>query len=130
MAGDALILDTCAVLWLGRGDGPLSDAARRRVDAATTVWVCAITGFEIALKVRRSQLVLPLSPREWLRQVIEHHDFSELALSLDLCARSAELPPIHRDPADRLIIAAALEHSLTVVTTDATFGSYGVTVLS
>ena len=48
---------------------------------------------------------------------------------LSACIAAAQLPPIHNDPCDRFIIAAAKLHELTVVTTDEQFQKYGVTVI-
>jgi PIN domain nuclease of toxin-antitoxin system len=130
LAGSDLILDTCALLWLAMGDPALSSAARARIDDATAVHVCAISGFEIGLKYRRGQLGLPLPPVDWLAQVVKHHRLALLPLALTDCVRAAELPPLHRDPADRLIIAAALDRRLPVVTTDGRFAEYGVEIVS
>ena len=52
-----------------------------------------------------------------------------LPLELHACIAAAQLPPIHNDPCDRFIIAAAKLHELTVVTTDEQFEKYGVTVI-
>ena len=49
---------------------------------------------------------------------------------MDVCIAAGELPPIHDDPFDRFIIATAKLNELDVVTTDANFEKYGVTVLS
>jgi PIN domain nuclease of toxin-antitoxin system len=48
---------------------------------------------------------------------------------LNFCITAARLPPIHDDPCDRFIIAAAKLHDLTVVTTDEQFEKYGVKVI-
>jgi PIN domain nuclease of toxin-antitoxin system len=53
-----------------------------------------------------------------------------LRLANEVMFRSTELPNLHRDPADRFIIATALMRSLPVVTTDRRFSQYGVTVIS
>jgi PIN domain nuclease of toxin-antitoxin system len=53
-----------------------------------------------------------------------------LPLDLQLCIAAAHLPGIHKDPADRFIIAAAKLHDPTVVTSGEQFEKYGVTVLA
>ena len=124
-----MILDTCALLWLASGDKKLSRAALKEINEAPAVYVSAISGFEIAIKAAKGTLQLPNPPQEWLDKVIEHHGLAVLPLELNVCMAAAQLPPIHADPCDRFIIAAAKLHDLTVVTTDEQFEKYGVTVI-
>jgi len=53
-----------------------------------------------------------------------------LPLTVDICIAGAELPPLHDDPCDRFIIAAAKLNDLTVVTADRRFGQYGVRTIA
>ena len=124
-----MILDTCALLWLAEGGGELSEAAARRIDAAPVVYVSAITGFEVGIKYRQGRLDLPAVPSDWFAAVLKHHGLEVLPLDLPICVRSTELPAIHKDPCDRLIIATAEIHRLPVVTTDARFQRYGIEVI-
>jgi PIN domain nuclease of toxin-antitoxin system len=128
--GQAMILDTCALLWLASGNKKLSRSTLKQINEAPSVHVSAISGFEIAIKVAKGKLDLPKSPREWFAQVIEHHGLTELLLDAETCIRAAELPPIHDDPCDRFIIAAAKMNDFVVVTKDERFKEYGITVLS
>ena len=54
------MLDTCALLWLAQGGGALSEAALRGIEAAPVVYVSAISGFEIGIKVQKDKLELPV----------------------------------------------------------------------
>ncbi|MST01392.1 MAG: type II toxin-antitoxin system VapC family toxin [Pedosphaera sp.] len=121
-----MILDTCALLWLPSGDPRLTPQARERLAAERTVSFCAISAFEIALKVRDRKLELPLPPARWVRAMVDHYGLTEIPLDAELCAAAAALPPYHRDPADRFIIAAAQRLRLPVVTVDQRFAAYGV----
>jgi len=125
-----MILDTCALLFLASGDARLSRTARDRLAAEPTRWFCAISSFEIALKVRQGKLDLPLAPLQWLREVEGRYGLTEVPLDSALCAAAAELPLHHRDPFDRFIIAAALHLRVPVVTIDEKFSAYGVDVLA
>ena len=129
MAGSSsMILDTCALLWLASGNKKLSRSALNAINEAPVVYISGISGFEIAIKVAKGKLKLPTPPQEWFEKIIEHHGLAVLPLELDVCIAAAQLPPIHDDPCDRFIIAAAKLHDLTVVTTDEQFGKYGVAV--
>jgi PIN domain nuclease of toxin-antitoxin system len=125
-----MILDTCAVLWLGAGGGRLSSAALKEIKQAPEIYVSVISGFEIALKNAAGKLNLPLPPLEWLQQVVNSYSLTVLALDLQTCVKAAQLPRFHDDPYDRLIIAAAKFNNWTVVTTDERFESYGIEVIS
>jgi PIN domain nuclease of toxin-antitoxin system len=125
-----MILDTCALLWLASGGGKLSRRTLKEIQGSSAVYVCAISGFEVAVKAADGKLKLPVPVQEWFKEVIEQHSLTLLPLDLELCIAAAHLPGIHKDPADRFIIAAAKLNDLTVVTTDEQFGKYGVTVLS
>jgi PIN domain nuclease of toxin-antitoxin system len=127
--GGAMILDTCALLWLASGDKKLSRATLKEINEVSAVYVSAISGFEVAIKVAKGKLKLPRPPQEWFEKIIEHHGLTVLSLELNVCIAAAQLPPIHEDPCDRFIIAAAKLHNLTVVTTDEQFEKYGVTVI-
>ena len=125
-----MILDTCALLWLAQGEGELSRVALQRIDAAPVVYISAISGFEIGIKVQKGKLALPARPADWFTAVLAHHNLEVLPLDLEICIRSTELPAMHADPCDRMIIAAAQVHHMPVVTTDPIFAQYGIEIIS
>ncbi len=123
-----MLLDTCALLWLAHEKENLSSSASKRIDDASVLYISAITGFEIGVKFRSNKLILPVPPRLWLETVLEHHDISVIDLDMEICVKATELPPIHKDPCDRFIIATAILHHLPVITADERFGRYGIEV--
>ena len=125
-----MILDTCALLWLAQGGGALSKTALQRIDEALVVYVSAISGFEIGIKVQKGKLALPAPPADWFAAVLAHHALKVLPLELEVCLRLTALPAIHADPCDRMIIAAAQVHHVPVVTTDPIFVRYGIEIIS
>jgi len=125
-----MILDTCALLWLADGGKQLSKEARDRIEDAPVVYVSAISAFEVAVKWRSGKLRLPVPPGEWFQGIVDHHGLAVQALDWDVCIAAATLPPLHKDPCDRFIIAAAKMRRMTVVTGDPVFRSYGIETLS
>lgn len=123
-----MILDTCALLWLAEGT-TLSSSALNKINTAPIVYVSAITAFEIALKYRQGKLDLPAEPRDWFKRVLVHHNLEMIDISLEIALKSTILPQLHKDPADRFIIATALLYKLPVVTKDKKFTGYGVKVI-
>lgn len=125
----AILLDTCALLWLGLGNDRLSLSARQVIEETEVVYVSPISLWEISNKYSGGGLSLKLPPRQWFAKVCEWHKLSILPLSAEAMIRAGELPRHHKDPADRIIIASALEANLTVVTADRRFAEYGVTTI-
>jgi len=121
-----LILDTCALLWLVKGDEALSDAAREAIERASIVYVSAISAWEISLKTAKGGLELPMRPDEWFAMAIDNHNLALAQLDLEILFTANTLPWIHNDPADRFIIATAIKENAAVVTADEKFRSYKV----
>lgn len=124
-----MLLDTCALLWLAEGGNNLSREARERIEAAPAVYVSAISAFEIGLKCRSGKLRLPVPAAAWFESIVDHHDLGILPLDWSVCIAATELPPIHKDPCDRFIIATAKSRRFPVVTGDPIFGSYGIEIV-
>ena len=101
-----LLLDTCTFLWLASDDPQLSRTALEQCRRPENdVFLSALSAWEIAIKNRLGRLPLPepvgryvVSRRKWLQ--VAHLAFDE-----DSAAHDALLPPIHRDPFDRGLVA-------------------------
>ena len=126
---EQLLLDTCGLLWLAAGHRRLSAPARRRIDSATLVGVSAITAWELGLKAARGELKLPMEAEQWFEGVVGHHRLQVFDITPRIAFEANRLPWHHRDPADRLILATARLHHMTVVTADDNFAAYGVETL-
>lgn len=107
----------------------LSAETLARLDQEAIVAVSAISAFEISLKWLARKLQLPVPPREWWNGVVAHHHLEVLPVDETAGFRATELPPIHRDPADRFITATAQHHGAAVISPDARFAEYGVELL-
>ena len=127
---ETLLLDTCALLWLASGSRNLSKSARSAISDAQMVCVSPVSAWEIATMVSRGKIVLPCTAGEWFNAVVRLYDIDVLKLSSDDMLKAAELPWLHKDPADRFIIATALANNFTVVTSDGNFPRYGVRTIS
>jgi len=125
-----MLLDTCALLWLSQGGGQLTPGTLRKLADAPFVYVSAISGFEIGIKYRRGKLELPALPSDWFNAIVLHHDLQVLPLDLEICLNSTQLPLVHHDPCDRMIIATARIYRLPVVTADPVFKEYEIQTLS
>ena len=121
-----LLVDTCAIIWLATGDRKLSQFARDAMRDAELLCFSSISIWEIARLVKAGDLEIPVSPVRLADMLVERYDMNELSINNSIALRSSALPEIHKDPADRFIIATALLNDLTVVTGDHRFEEYGV----
>ena len=123
----AYLLDTHALLWWLSGNQRLSSTARRTIeDAANEIVVSAASAWEIATKHRLGKLPGSEALARDVGGAIASQGFEELAITVSDAERAGRLPGPHRDPFDRMLIAQALAHDLTVVSADTVFGRYGV----
>ena len=65
----AVLLDTCALIWLGFGDESLSLLAKQRIEESEIVYVSPVSLWEISNKYRQGKIELPQVPREWFKNV-------------------------------------------------------------
>ena len=120
-----ILLDTCTLLWLTAKQDQLTTNARNAIGShANSLFISAISAFEIATKVNKNLLELPLPPQEWLNQAIHLHGLTELPIDSEIALYSTQLPAIHKDPADRIIIATAHKYHLYILTPDQHISAY------
>lgn len=116
-----VLLDTHLLLWALGAPARLPPRARRIIRDAD-VYVSAASIWEISIKAALGKL--RADPHEVLA-ALEPAGFLSLPIAGEHAARVANLPPIHRDPFDRLLIAQALEEPMRLLTDDAVLGAYG-----
>jgi PIN domain nuclease of toxin-antitoxin system len=122
----ATLADTHALLWWLADDPRLSDRAREVIAAGELpVHFSAASVWEAEIKATAGKLVLS----DDLLDALEADRFVELPVTARHAREAARLPPLHRDPFDRLIAAQARIEGLTVITGDRKIAEYGVLVL-
>lgn len=89
-----ILLDTCTLLWLADDQSRLSERARELIEQnPDSLFVSAISAFEIGLKSRAGRLALPMDPKEWFRRAIEQHGLLEQPVTWEIAEGSTALPP-------------------------------------
>ena len=115
-----LLLDTQALLWSRLGDRRLGNEARRLIEEAILQENAAVSTFtfwEIAMLHSKGRVDLPSDIRTWRHRLLTE-GLQEIPVSSEIAIRANELTDLHSDPADRIIVATALEgHQL--MTSDA-----------
>lgn len=119
------LLDTCTLLWLTADHTRLSEeVVSVLVRHSEQLFVSAITAFEIGTKHRKGKLELPMEPVRWYEIALLFHQIMEIPVNGRIAARSTQLPRLHADPCDRMIIATAQLRQLTVLTPDSLIRAY------
>lgn len=126
----ALLLDTCAIIWLGNGDrmSPASLSAVQKAAATAEVFVSPISAWEIGYAhadPKKDIHFLP-SPDVWFKAFLMRVGVRLAPFSVMAAIDASALPgTIHGDPADRFLIATARELGAAIVTRDRRILDYG-----
>jgi len=91
-----------------------------RLLSAATIW-------ELAIEVGQGKIALSIPYRKWMETAITDLKLSILPVTVPYAEQQSLLPPHHKDPFDRLMIAQALVEGIPVVSVDVAFDPYGVT---
>lgn len=125
-----LLLDTHAFLWMILADPRMDDSLRDILRSEdNSVWLSVVSIWEIVIKQAQGRLILPGPGAGYAAGHRRRHLISALALEETTARHLAQLPAVHRDPFDRLLICQAIEHDMTLVTTDSRIRQYPIKTL-
>jgi PIN domain nuclease of toxin-antitoxin system len=116
------LLDTHILYWWLVDDARISDEERHMISDAEAALVSTASIWEMSLKRTIGKLKVP----DDLPSQLSRHDFAVLPVHLDHALRVGELPPLHRDPFDRMLVAQAQLEELVIATQDPRIAQYGV----
>jgi len=121
------LIDSHVLLWALLSPERLSGAARSILeDPETTILVSHASGWELTIKSRR----LGLDPiRRFLEEAMKDLAAMWLPIEISHIAAVADLPPVHGDPFDRMLIAQAVCEGVPVVSGDTVFSRYPLSVI-
>jgi PIN domain nuclease of toxin-antitoxin system len=120
-----LLLDTHALLWWLADDPALPSHARKTISSrAHTIYVSAVSAWEIATKYRIGKLPQGGELASRFDSILASESFEPLSISTSHGVRAGLLPGPHRDPFDRMLIAQAHAEGLTLVSNDKIFDEY------
>jgi PIN domain nuclease of toxin-antitoxin system len=123
-----IVLDTHAWIWFASKPEALSKKARNALDAAVkekNVLISSISVWEVALLVKNKRLKLSMDVADWIAKSENLPFIQFIPVSNSIAVKSVNLPPpLHPDPADRIIIATALSNGAPLVTKDKKIAAY------
>ena len=121
-----LLLDSHVLLWALSDVSRLCEGSRDLIaDSNNYVVVSAVTVWELRIKSALGKLSIPGA----LEEAVRRSGFAELPITFDHAKRAAELPPVHGNPFDRMLVAQAQIEQLELVTRDRRLGDYGVRLI-
>ena len=115
-----ILLDTHVLVWLDEANPRLGAGAIEQINIAFqagNAMVSAISFWEVSMLVRKGRIRLDMDLAVWRNDFMEQ-GLIELPVTGEIGIMAAALEQFHGDPADRLIAATALQHSLTLITAD------------
>ena len=127
LAPRRLLLDTHVWLWWQADDARLGPQTRRLLQRASEVRFSAASAWEIAIKMAIGKLMLPKGAD--IGAELENSGFLALPVEVTHAEDVRRLPPLHKDPFDRLLVAQARVEGLALVTVDRQLAAYGIPVL-
>ena len=121
------LLDTHTFLWFVWDSPLLSAPARLLIEEPTNEVLLSIASvWEVAIKAGYGKLTLTQPVQTFFEQQLARNQIRLLPIELSHAARVATLPPHHRDPFDRVLVAQCLTESLTLISVDTILDSYGL----
>ena len=116
-----ILLDTHVWWWSLTEPEYLSNTAVAMIRGAKTDerFIASISIWEFAMMAAKKKIELKISPAKWLSRAIDVSGMTVIDLSPDVAIDSCNLPGVfHKDPADRIIVATARIHNLTLLSKD------------
>lgn len=98
-------------------------------DGDNEIWFSAASAWEIALKAGKGRLLLPEAPREYVLRRLALHGFRALAVQASHALEVYDLPALHSDPFDRLLIAQSRVERLPLLSADPDIARYDVEII-
>ena len=125
-----LLVDTCTFLWILSESPRLSKtAAAAFLDRNNERYLSAASAWEISIKHAAGRLPLPERPDLFVPRLREASGIAPLDIDEDSSLHAGRLPGLHSDPFDRMLVAQAIVHGMTILTPDAEIKQYTVRVL-
>lgn len=125
-----LLVDTQCWLWMSLAPERFSPRARRIVeDTSHTLYLSAASAWEISIKHGLGRLHLPEPPATYVPSRLAALGVHPLAIEPTHALRVSALPPLHRDPFDRILVAQGQEENLVILTADRAIEAYDVDVV-
>lgn len=122
------LLDTCTFLWFLDDNSKLSTKAKDIIEKSNDIYLSIASLWEIAIKKSIHKLDIEESIID-LGNICIQYNITILPIKIPYLERMQQLPYIHQDPFDRIIMATALEEKLLLITHDSNIRKYNLDIV-
>lgn len=120
-----LLLDTHTFIWLSSMPEQLPDRVLKMIEKDLEgLFISSITALEIGLLSNAGKINTYGSSEKFISKNLKRFGIHEIPVDVEIGLASTKLPDIHRDPFDRILIATAQKHKMTILTKDQTIPTY------
>jgi len=119
------LLDTHVVLWIAENSPKISQEARQVLRKDDLKYVSIASAWEVAIKISKGNFDLTGGLAEFYK-IIDYNALEILPVKREYLSRLTDMPFIHKDPFDRLIVAASIVEEMTIITADENIHKYSV----
>jgi PIN domain nuclease of toxin-antitoxin system len=124
------LIDTQAFLWCAIYDERLSGRIIEIVENINNeIFFSTVSAWEIAIKYQLGKLILPTTPEIFITEQLEINQFSVLPVTLLHAFTTRELPLIHKDPFDRMLVAQSTVENLPILSNDRKLSEYNAQII-
>ncbi len=124
-----ILLDSHAFLWALDDNDQLGANVRAALHSGREAWLSSATVWELGIKTAIGRLSLPVPLRELVRRAVVDGGLRVLDVTPEHALRASELPMIHKDPFDRMLVAQAMTERMVFATRDGKVEGYDVATL-
>lgn len=124
------LIDTHVLIWIATDSRQIPGHIHALLkDERSSVLISAVTMWEICQLIYYKRLKLGVTPQEMIHLCEQSLDARTLPFDAACSYHLENLPPIHKDPFDRMLICQAIEHGLAIVTNDKLIRQYPIRTL-
>ena len=120
------LLDTNALIWLFEGSARMDSARKLFSLPGAQVYISVVSWWEIAIKSRTGKFPIPIP---YLESFVNQYDFFELPITKNYIEAYRELPSLHKDPFDHMLLAQAITCPMRLITGDSLLAEYSSLVM-
>jgi PIN domain nuclease of toxin-antitoxin system len=125
-----VLIDTHTFLWWNLDAPKLSHTARKIIgDGQNEIFFSAVSAWEISIKYGKGRLTLPDPPDVYVPNRLAHYQFLPLPIQLSHTLQVHQLPDIHHDFFDRMLIIQSQIEQLPLLTFDQDIARYNVSII-
>ena len=120
----AVLLDTCVLIWAVDAPDRISASARALLEGEEELLIASISAYEVSNAIQKGRIRTAQPARKWFVRAVEELDARVVDLTWPIAMQASELPSLHGDGFDRIIVATAVQLKATLISPDKPIHDY------